>query len=90
VAVASAGPYASLHLAPDRYPCQYTTTVFLQAGCPSCRPDNSVKALKAQQNKTQIKWCAMEGVQVVENSQCSVAFHEQYGLQVSLEHGQRR
>jgi len=23
---------------------------FLQAGCPSCRPTNSVKALKAQQN----------------------------------------
>jgi len=24
--------------------------VFLQAGCPSCRPTNSVKALKARQN----------------------------------------
>jgi len=23
---------------------------FLQAGCPSCRPTNSVKALKAQHN----------------------------------------
>ena len=44
--VASAGPYASLHLAPDRQPCQYPTTLFLQAGCPSCRPTNSVKALK--------------------------------------------
>ena len=32
----------------------------------------------------------MEGIQVVGNSQCSVAFREQYGLQVSLEHGQRR
>ena len=28
----------------------------------------------------------MEGVQVVGNSQCSVAFCEQYSLQVSLEH----
>ena len=37
VAVASAGPYADLHLAPDRQPCQ--------ARCPSCRPTNSVKAL---------------------------------------------
>jgi len=47
--VASAGPYASLHLAPDRKPRQYPTTpVFLQAGCPSCRPTNSVKALKAK------------------------------------------
>ena len=30
------------------------------------------------------------GVQVVGNSQCSVAFREQYSLQVSLGHGQRR
>jgi len=42
VAVASAGPYASLHLAPDRY---HTSTP--HAGCPSCHPTNSVKALKA-------------------------------------------
>jgi len=42
---ASAGPYANdLHLAPER---QYLTTQFLQSGCPSCRPTNSVKALKA-------------------------------------------
>jgi len=41
------GPYASLHLAPDRQPRQHTATLFLQAGCPSCRPTNSVKALKA-------------------------------------------
>ena len=47
VAVASAGPYASLHHAPDRQPRQHPTTRFLQAGCPSCRPTNSVKALKA-------------------------------------------
>jgi len=51
VAVASVGPYASLHLAPDRYPCQHPTTQFLQAGCPSCRPTNSVKALKAIMTK---------------------------------------
>ena len=47
MAVESAGPYASLRLAPDRQPCQHPTTQFLQAGCPSCRPTNSVKALKA-------------------------------------------
>ena len=46
VAVASAGPYASLHLAPDRQPHQHPTTHFLQARCPSCHPTNSVKALK--------------------------------------------
>ena len=47
MAVASAGPYASLHLAPDRQPRHHPTTRFLHAGCPSCRPTNSVKALKA-------------------------------------------
>jgi len=31
-----------------RQPCQHPTTQFLQAGCPSCRPTNSVKALKAK------------------------------------------
>jgi len=41
-----AGPYASLHLAPDRQPRQHPTTEFLPAECPSCRPTNSVKALK--------------------------------------------
>ena len=46
VAVASAGPYASRHLAPDRRPRQHPTTQFLQAGCASCHPTNSVKALK--------------------------------------------
>jgi len=27
--------------------CQYLTTQFLQAGCPSCHPTNSARALKA-------------------------------------------
>ena len=32
-------------------------SVFLQAGCPSCRPTNSVKALKAQKRyKTEFNW----------------------------------
>jgi len=50
VAVSSAGPYASLHLALDRKPCQHPIAQFLQAGCPSCRPTNSVKALKGAQS----------------------------------------
>jgi len=37
LAVASAGPYASLHLAPDSTP----PLNFLQAGCPSCHPTNN-------------------------------------------------
>ena len=46
--MASAGPYASLHLASHRYHASTPPLSFLQAGCPSCCPTNSVKALKAQ------------------------------------------
>jgi len=44
VAVASAGPYASLHLAPVQTDNNASTSPlsFLQVGCPSCRPTNSV------------------------------------------------
>jgi len=45
VAVASAGPYASLRLIPDNH-ANIPPLSFLQAGCPSCHPTNSVKALK--------------------------------------------
>jgi len=44
--VASAGPYANLHIDPDTT-TPASTTQLLQAGCPSCRPTNSIKALKA-------------------------------------------
>jgi len=47
MAVASAGPYANLHLAPERQPLQHPTTHFLQARRPSCHQTDSVKALKA-------------------------------------------
>jgi len=47
VAVASAGLYASLHLIPDNH-ANIPPLSFLQAGCPSCLPTNSVKALKAK------------------------------------------
>jgi len=46
VAVASAGPYANLHLTPDNH-ANIPPLSFLQARCPSCCPTNSVKALKA-------------------------------------------
>ena len=44
VAVASAGPYANLHLATDKItmPALHHL-VFLQIGCPSCHPSNNVK-----------------------------------------------
>jgi len=44
VAVAPAGPYTNLNLALERQPCPQLS--FLQAGCPSCCQNNSVKALK--------------------------------------------
>jgi len=37
--VASAGPYASLHLAPDRQPCQHPTTVFFTGRMPFLPPN---------------------------------------------------
>jgi len=54
VAEASAGLYATLHLALDRYPATAASTTplnFLQTGCPSCHPTNSVKALKASHHE---------------------------------------
>ena len=48
MAVPSAGPYANhLHLAPGRWPHQHLITQYLQAGCSSWHPTDSVKALKA-------------------------------------------
>jgi len=38
--------YASLHFIPDNH-ANIPPLSFLQAGCPSCRPTNSIKALKA-------------------------------------------
>jgi len=53
VAVASAGLYASLHLIPDNH-TNIPPLSFLQAGCPSCYPNNSVKALKEGQNRQRL------------------------------------
>ena len=39
VAVVSAGPYASLHLAPDRKPCQHPTTQFFTGRMPFLLPN---------------------------------------------------
>jgi len=47
MAVASAGLYAILHLIPDNHP-NIPPLSFLQAGYPSCRSTNSVKALKVE------------------------------------------
>jgi len=39
MAVASAGPYASLHLAPDRQPHQHPTTLFFTGQMPFLSPN---------------------------------------------------
>jgi len=44
VAVASAGPYASLHLAPDRQPCQHTTAQFFTGWMPFLPPNQQSKS----------------------------------------------
>jgi len=57
VAVVPAGPYASLHLAPEITTPAPHHSRFLQAGCPSCHQTNSVKALKVswyQKGKTNL------------------------------------
>ena len=50
--VAPAGQFENdLHLTADRLPYQHFITQFLWVGCSSCRPTNSVKALKALELK---------------------------------------
>jgi len=48
VVVASAGPYANLHLVQTDNHARTLLLSFLQAGFPSCHPTNSIKALKAK------------------------------------------
>jgi len=44
VAVASAGPYASLHLAPDRQPHQHPTTLFFTGWMPFLPPNQQCQS----------------------------------------------
>jgi len=44
VAVASAGPYASLHLAPDRQPQQHSTTLFFTGRMPFLPPNQQCQS----------------------------------------------
>ena len=43
------GAISRAKLQSDHHHQQTNTQSFLQAGCPSCRPTNSVKALKGKQ-----------------------------------------
>ena len=68
--MASAGPYANnLHLAPDRKPHQHLINQFLQTGCSSWHPTNSIKALKAQ--KASVPFTPKSWVSDLSFLQCS-------------------
>ena len=48
MAVASAGPYASLHLAPDRQPLQHPTTQFFTGRMPFLLPNQQHQSTESQ------------------------------------------
>jgi len=50
VAVASAGPYASLHLAPDRQPHQHLTTPFFTGRVPFLPPNHQHQSTEGTQS----------------------------------------
>jgi len=50
--VASAGLYANLDLDSEHKHASIPPLSFVQAGCPSCRPTNSIKALNAAKKQT--------------------------------------
>jgi len=51
VAVASAGQYASLHLAPDSKPCQHPTTQIFTGQTPFLLPNQQSQSTEGKQNK---------------------------------------
>jgi len=55
VAVASAEPYASLHLAPDRKPCQYPTTLFFTGRMPFLPPNQQRQSTEGTALKYKFK-----------------------------------
>jgi len=58
VAVASAGPYASLHLAPDKQPHQHPTTLFFTGRMPFLPPNQqrqSTEGIKITSTEAKIK-----------------------------------
>jgi len=51
VAVTSAGPYASLHLAPDRQPHQNPTTLFFTGRMPFLPPNQQCQSTEGNNTK---------------------------------------
>ena len=71
--MASAGPYASVHLAPDRLPCQHPTSQsFLQAGSalPAAQPTASKSWKQAMQYKKKYK--NQPGMNLTPSQSCHV------------------
>jgi len=54
VAVASAGPYASLQLSPDRQPCQHPTTQFFIGRMPFLLPNQQRQSTESIEKKLKI------------------------------------
>jgi len=56
VAVASAGPYASMHLAPDRQPHQHPTTLFFTGRMPFLPPNQQRQSTEGKITETETKF----------------------------------
>jgi len=52
--MASAGPYASLHLAPDRQPRQHPTTLFFTGQMPFLPPNQQRQSTKASHTQAKL------------------------------------
>ena len=52
--MASAGPYASLHLTPDRQPRQYPTTLFFTGRMPFLLPNQQHQSTEGTNTETVI------------------------------------
>jgi len=60
VAVASAGPYANLHLAPDKKPCQHPTTQIFTGRVPFLPPNQQRQITEGHMHTTLTLWKSME------------------------------
>ena len=65
--MASAGPYASLHLAPDRQPCQHPTTLFFTGRMPFLPPNQQRQSTegKLQHNSAETTCTSAQQIEVM-------------------------
>ena len=64
VAVASAGPYASLHFAPDRWPRQHLTTQFFTDQMPFLPPNQQHQSTEATIQQFALKFSRVKSAMV--------------------------